>query len=274
MVNRNCHYIHFKSAVALLLILIGLAGWPAAAQQVITRTVQGGSIVEIVELGAIIIPSKDAIQIVAVTPPDQRPEEYRDADLRADDIIMAINGRSVVNIDTLKMILGSVKPGDEVRLALKRSGRPVMAKYIVASAEKRKSIMAANENRSIQVGEESSGGALTTRRMVRIAGDEAMTPWIDLGVMLSDSEGGVSVSQKIEMASAVGEAVKLDSGDKIISLQGRMVSSASQLMAEYEKITVGENVTLTISRGGTEKEFSFAKPKAPAGGVRVIKREK
>ena len=67
--------------------------------------------------------------------------------------------------------------------------------------------------------------------MVKLIGGEGSQPWIDLAVLLEDTDDGIKVAQKIEMPQ-FAKGVTLEEGDLINSIQGESVLKIEKLMAE------------------------------------------
>ncbi len=171
----------------LMAVLIALTGTGVAQGQ------QTVSILEIAELGAIITDSPDGPRVLDVTPAAARLEQYREVDLQAGDLIVAANGERTTKLSTLRGILESAEPGDDIRLGVQRTGGLAVARYGVGTEEE---CQAARELAAsapeVEVTTEGQGRVM--RKMVRMGEGEP-------GELEGGGEGGPTMVRKIVTAS-------------------------------------------------------------------------
>ena len=217
---------------------------------------------EIPELGAEIADEGAGPKIMRAVPPEGRLDAYKSVDIQTGDMIMSANGSQIKTTDDLRGVLEAARAGDTVRLALKRGTKFSLATYVVADTElidKAVKMSTAYWNEHPDAG----GGP----KMVRMSVGEDVIPWIDLAVLLTDSDAGVTVKERIEMPKFVTEDLALDAGDIITSLQGNSVKNCESFMEAYKTIEVGQKVALKVKRSGTAVDLTFTKPELPVQNV-------
>jgi C-terminal processing protease CtpA/Prc len=75
------------------------------------------------EVGAYIIKDKGNYKIQFLAPEQYRIPAYKSVDLKKDDIILAINGKPVNMAADFKEVYDKLKPGNDINLQIKRSGK-------------------------------------------------------------------------------------------------------------------------------------------------------
>jgi C-terminal processing protease CtpA/Prc len=75
------------------------------------------------EKQAYIIKDKDNFKVQFMAPENLQYPAYKNVDLRKDDIILSINGRSVKQSSDFNEEYDKVKPGKDIKLELKRNGK-------------------------------------------------------------------------------------------------------------------------------------------------------
>jgi S1-C subfamily serine protease len=178
--NRGTAHILTGSAVLAILIVLAGVGFAQDRNQAPTLV--------IAEFGAVIFDTDDGPRIADVTPAGGRLEQYQSVNLQSGDLIVAANGQRIKTLSALKEMLNSVKPGDEVRLGVQRTGGLAVALYVVGTEEecraaseraakapdtkvtKRAGCAATQGNVKIREGEETAegkGGCTVVRRIVQ-----------------------------------------------------------------------------------------------------------
>src|ERR1035437_733581 len=75
------------------------------------------------EVGAYIIKDKGNFKIQFLAPEQFRIPAYKNVDLKKDDIILVINGRSVKQAGDLREAYDKLNPGKDINLQIKRAGK-------------------------------------------------------------------------------------------------------------------------------------------------------
>jgi putative serine protease PepD len=94
-----------------------------------------------------------------------------------------------------------------------------------------------------------------------IAGEEVAHPY--LGVSLGDADGGGALVEQVAAGSPAAEA-GLASGDVITTVGDRTVDGPGDVVAAVQSHGVGDEVTLTYTRDGSEQDTTVTLNQAPA----------
>jgi S1-C subfamily serine protease len=217
---------------------------------------------EIPELGAEIADEGAGPKIMRAVPPEGRLDAYKSVDIQTGDMVMSANGSQIKTMDDLRAVIDAAGVGDTVRLALKRGTKFSLAAYVVADADLTDE--AVKISTAYWKDHPDVGGG---RRMVKMSVGEDVVPWIDLAVLLTDGDAGVTVKERIEMPKFVTEDVALDAGDIITTLQGESVKNCESFITAYGAIEIGQNVALKVKRSGATVDLTFTKPELPVQNV-------
>jgi S1-C subfamily serine protease len=155
--------------------------------------------------------------------------------LQPDDIVVKANGKDIAKVEDLKALLGVLAVGDELDLVVRRKDAEVAVDDLVLGKE----------------GEE------VTERL------RPKRP----GVMGLIAELNRSKSEVfVKLVSPRGPAVKasLRSGDVILSVEGKKISSFDDLEAALTERFAGETIKLVVRRDGAEKEIELTLGEAGA----------
>jgi|GEM_PF-3928437 len=233
--------------------------------------VRAGVTLQIPELGVTLVATDDGPRVDSLAPVSLRPEKYRDVNIQVGDLILTANGVRIKSLVDLQQRIEEAAPGDIITLGLQRMGGLAVAKYTKPGGPEmtisREVVVAAEGN---EAQSQAAGGA--RQAIVKIEGGGAgQTPWVELDVVLDDSEGKVKVSQILDLPAEIATKVELAAGDLILSIQDVKVSSADELLGIFEKAGPGEQVSLSVERSGEVHTITFEK-KQPAAGFMKIKR--
>jgi len=89
------------------------------------------------------------------------------------------------------------------------------------------------------------------------------------------TEPGIPVAELVP--GATGQVLGIEVGDRILSINGRTTKNLTDLQAVLGNAKVGDNVTFTFQRGGSEQSITgplMAKPKPVNVGAEVSKAQK
>jgi C-terminal processing protease CtpA/Prc len=75
------------------------------------------------EVGAYIMKDKGNFKIQFLAPEQFRIPAYKNVDLKKDDIILAINGKSVNQAGDFREVYEKLNPGKDIKLQIKRVGK-------------------------------------------------------------------------------------------------------------------------------------------------------
>jgi S1-C subfamily serine protease len=216
---------------------------------------------EIPELGVWIDGSTDGPRVVRMSPAANRPEKYRDVDMKVGDRIVSINGQRVATLDEVQKIISAAKPGEVIRIGSLRAKGAAMAVYTVADEAERKAWREAPPaSQRVVVDEKATGGP--GQKMLTLKMGEGSVPLLELSAVVVDEAGRVKVSQVLPMPAPV----KFLEGDFIKSIQNDKPTSAVNLKERLDLCAVGDTITLTVERAGQDVTLTFVKSK-PAGNI-------
>jgi len=235
----------------------------------LSGSVRAGVALQIPELGAAIVATDDGPRVDSLAPVSLRPEPYREVNIQVGDVVLTANGIRIKSLVDLQRRIDEAAPGEVITLGLQRMGGLAVAKYTKAGAAEvqvRREVSAVSEGGEAQC--QATGGA--RQAIVKIEGGGAgKTPWVELDVVLDDSEGKVKVSQILDLPADIVTKVDIGTGDVILSIQDVKVSSAAELLDVFEKTKAGEQVNLSVERGGEVRTVTFEKKQPPAGCMKI-----
>lgn len=116
-----------------ILILVFSGSMPLQSQVMIKA--ESGKIYRIAELQTIFADKNNAIVVEALLPVENRLEKYRDVDISENDTLLMVNGRRIESIMDLEKMYVAFKPGDMVKLGVRRSEGLRILSFIKASEE-------------------------------------------------------------------------------------------------------------------------------------------
>ena len=155
------------------------------------------------------------------------------------DIVTMINEREVKSMDDIIAYLSSnTSVGDTVTLHIIRDGREMDVDVELAARPTAAQRHAAVENENTEVQPQTAGSAY-------------------LGAYIKDNGGNGVLIDSIT-ADSPAEDAGLQSGDIILKIDGKDVSSAAGLKAEISKHLPGERVELTVERDGDTFDIRVA----------------
>jgi hypothetical protein len=96
-------------------------------------------------------------------------------------------------------------------------------------------------------------------------------PWVDLAVIIEDVEGGIKVAGTILLPEDFPRAASLEEGALIKTFQNKAVTTAADMIAQYDKLKTGDTVALSFELKGQTGLIKFVKPK-PVGNCVMIKK--
>ncbi|MBN2227666.1 MAG: hypothetical protein JW763_09910 [candidate division Zixibacteria bacterium] len=227
-----------------LTVVIGLTGSAALAQQTITRTYTidaPGEMMMINEFGGMIILKDSAVTVEMIMPPGNRPDQYKDFDFLAGDVIVMANGSKITSVEMLQDVYDKTPVGEMIKLAISRDGKMMMRKFAKADPESMpKPVVMTRTNPG------GGGGA-----DLALAG---------VGILLSAKDGKLSVGSLVNAIMPKFDGATPQTGDVILKVQGEDYDSPEAFAEIFGKIKTGETVTLVLGRNSEELTTSFARP--------------
>jgi len=159
-----------------------------------------------------------------------------DSDLQVEDVVVAVNGVDVENVDELRNRIADIAPGTEVELKVVRDGAP----HTIA----------------IALGELPDENAPPTASRQ----ESGKSPASNLGIDVMDItrewtryyETGTGVVITEVRAGSVAEDKELRRGDLIREVNGESVSNVQEFLAIVRRFDAGEAIRFRIQRGNTQ----------------------
>ena len=163
--------------------------------------------------------------------------------LKRGDIIVALNGRKVMNINVLRDEIADTHPGKDVTLSIFRDGKDQTVKFPV-------------------------GTQPATRSMVAMSGGNAGGQTIANSPTLGMTVSGVTapIARKYGLPApkgvlvtgvapgSVAASVGISPGDLLLGIQGNPVNSPGQFTKVIHKVNLGSGVRMTLrSQDGSER---------------------
>jgi len=161
------------------------------------------------------------------------------AGLRQGDVVVSAEGRPVVDAASLNYLFATKRPGDTVRLVVRRDGGREQTLTVRAEAP---SATPARDQRTIQ-GQNPLSGATVINLSPATADELGLDPFLGPGVLVSGVGRGF----------AVGAGFR--PGDIIRSVNGRRIESVRDLVSALETPSRGWQITL--ERGGQTITANF-----------------
>lgn len=211
----------------------------AAAQEPkrVTQTFSAEDAMIIREAGAVIMPKNDRLVVdIILGNHEQQPSV-----VQKDDEVLMANGKKVKTVKDLRGQYENTKIGDEFRIGLKRGEKLLMATFVKKSDE-----------------ELNKAGGGMVMRMERKEG-ELMLP--ALGLTFETKENRVIINSVLPTAASNFKSFTPQTGDVIVSINGKSVATAEDLVDAYDKFNEGERIMLAFARDGKEHKETFSKPK-------------
>lgn len=259
----------FISTTLALLFLISAAG-AASAQEAHTRTMtlspDEASILP--GIGALVLLKDSALVVDMVPDPDQRPDKFREVDLKKGDVILMANGHRVKTAGELNEAIEAVEIGDPVKLGIKRDNAMLITSFERVDAPGRQVVM------TTTMGEPGTAGS--QRKVVRMGGPEGEDGTVlvlDGGLIIGR---GTSGPEPVVVALLPDAADKIEGempqeGDEIVSINGNLDTNISAFEEWYNSVPDGEKVNVVFKRDGKELKCSYTKAELKHGSMMIKK---
>ncbi len=222
---------------------VGFAVPANMARDIMTRLVEDGRVsrgylgVEIADLDEIVaesmgLDSKAGALISNIV--DDGPAI--DSDLQVEDVIVAVDGEDVEDVDDLRKRIADIAPGTEIEIEVVREGSPVTI--------------------ALELGELPDGDP--TR--VASTSEPRRSPATNLGIDVMDVtrewsrfyEAGSGVVITQVRAGSVAEDKRLQRGDLIREVNGESVSSVQEFLGIVREFEPGQAIRFRIQRGNAQ----------------------
>jgi serine protease Do len=203
--------------------------------------------------------------------PDQKGVVVRDVDpagpaakagLKAGDVIVRIEDKDVANFDTLRKTLADHKAGDKLSVTVMREGKE--KKLNVSLGTRRPRPSAGEGGGAPREGRQAFLGIMT----------QPLTPETKSQLNIDTNEGVVVT--EVGPGTPASKA-GLRRGDVITKVDAKAIGNPDELRDAVRALRPGQNVTLSVARGGKNQEIKvrpeeassdlrFGLPSLPPGG--------
>jgi len=189
---------------------------------------------KIPEVGAYITRDKDNFRVQFVAPESVRLPAYKNVDLRKDDIIKVINGKTVKNFNDMKETYDKLKPGRDIKLDVKRSGK--MISVIIKKADPKD---------------------LPQKKMVKMESKRMENKFLlaGYGILIGKINEKPMIEKLFHEDNTLVTKAGLKGGDLLTNINGQTIKTFDQFKIAYESITPGQEVRIKFG----DKFISFKK---------------
>jgi len=262
-----------KLWTAQLFITIGTAivlpvSTPHAQQAAERRvmTFQKGEVFFLNEFGAVVTKGDSGLTVAMSPPPDSRTKAYRDVDLKEKDVVMMFNGKRMKTIADLQGRYDSLKPGDEIKLGIRRGGEMrivAFPKVDQSTLPQTQRIMLRGDADTAQA--QTTGapqtGVMRTWSGGASGGEIIALP--EMGLVFTEKDSAVVIASILPNAEALFHENIPAEGDVVKAIGGKDVRALDRFQEIYDKIPIGETVQLVFIHDKKETAVSAKKTEAP-----------
>ncbi|UCE04365.1 MAG: hypothetical protein JSW07_12085 [bacterium] len=230
------------------------------AQVFIKKTGPGeGDIFFLNELSAILADKDGTITVEQAMPSDQRPQGFRDLDLKQNDEILMINKQRVKLVKELENIYNELEVGETIKLGIRRGEEIFLVSFNKIDPEKlpkRKFMIRKAVPDEGKTGDENKFSSY----QIKIDNPDGKLKFLlGAGLIVKEKDNEVKIDKIIpEMTKNLGD-VDVKEGDVIVALNGEKIKSLDQFSEIYDKIKVADEVHLVIKREQKEINVTFKK---------------
>lgn len=252
-----------KILIALFLAVVFFISQPIPAQVFIKKAgPDEADIFFLNELSAIITDKEGTITVEHAMPAEQRPEEYRQIDLKQGDKILMVNAKRMKSVKDFENIYNTVEVGDEIKVGVQRGEEMFILSFNKVDPEKlpERKIMI----RKSEPGDSKAGDTkVVYSNQLKISNpDGNVKVLMEAGLILSEKQNVVKIDKVIPDKMKGLADLDIKEGDIILKLNGNKIKSLDHFSKTYDKIKVGEEIILVTEREKKEINNKFKKPEA------------
>jgi S1-C subfamily serine protease len=110
------------------------------------------------------------------------------------------------------------------------------------------------------------------KMMIRtLGGNEDAISIPQVGLSIGTKEKNLVISEVFDNIKETLPDADVKEGDRVLNLNGEPCTSFKNFSKKYQKLAVGDNVVLVLSRDGKNQTVKFKKPE-DKGGIRIIRK--
>jgi len=265
--NRNKHIWSAIMATAIILTVSILLPATQTVGQV--KIMVEGDAFMIKEIGATLIEADGKLEVAFVLPGESRLEAYKSVDIEQKDVILMVNGKKVVSAANIREVFDGIKPGDEIKIGLKRGKNMMIVSFERADPESLPKL----RTMTFETSEESAEGDHVPGEVTIMRADgppgEDLAMLEGSGLIAKEKDGVVVVAMVMPHAKKLFDSVEAKEGDRILSIQGKKVLGVAALLEIYTKLEPGSEITLLLERSDEKFSVTFEKAK-PQNKIMMI----
>lgn len=221
-------------------------------------TAESGEIFIIPECECLAMMKDSVISILAVLEPEKRPAKYKSIDIQKGDVLMMLNGKKLTDATLLRTLYDSLAMGAEIKLGLKRNGKPMIVSY-----QKGEPIEGGNMKMVMNTDGDTPGGPGGGRVVKQFAGGEdfdEIDALVPLGILIGISKGKAVVADLLPMAGEVYGEKTPATKDELVSIDGKPVKGMETIESLRPSLVTAKKGTVVVKRDGKEITFNYTVP--------------
>jgi hypothetical protein len=227
--------------LSIIITALLLMVYPAKAQETRTMTFDASTSLMLQEFQAMLVEEDGEIKVKIKMGSSDKPGDK----LEQGDFIIMMNGKRTKTITELRELYESLKKDEEVKIGVRRGNERFILRKIKGD-----------------IPEGEGGGRRMVMKMDTEGDGEPATIIPELGLMLSDNDGSVSIQRVIEpLLPEEFKALDL-AGFSIASINGTKPKDAAHAKLLIAEVEVGEDLAFSLSKPDDEIKVSIKKPKS------------
>ena len=249
-------------AGAVVAAMLGAQAVPAQESGKRMMQLSGQGAFNLAELGAVVIENDSVLTFMHVMPGDQRPKAYKDVDIAANDVLVMANGTRMHTADQLTKLYDKLKPGEELKLAIRRDKDMRLVGFVKADPESLPKVQTVT--RTVGGPEATAGEGRQVISMDGEPGEDIMILG-KLGLIVTPGPDGLRIAKVLDDAKDIYSDKLPKEGDIIVALGAKAVKSPDQLDEILATITTGDKEALSLKRGDEKLTLTFTCPEIAKG---------
>lgn len=182
-----------------------------------------GDMFEIPEIGGILVEDGENLRVDMAIPKDNRIKAYKDVDLNKGDLVLMMNGKKIDKVRKAKEIYDKLKPGEDVKLGIKRSEEMFIASFKKADPKDLPKVV---------------------RMVIRNDDSEFAVVLPDDGLLIGSDKEKVIVREKMQHSNN-----EIKEGDQLEELNGKKIHSTKDFSSIYKSLKTGDKLEMKFSSG-------------------------
>lgn len=250
--NPHCKP-HLVGVLLLPMLLLALLSPTTShAQELVFQTSSDGE-VALMEMpgGLLVVEGTTEARVVRrVASPDGHAET---PDIQEEDLIIYFDGTPIKSAEQLKTLYEEAPEDKEIKLGIQRGDQKMIRTFV---------------KKQMHGDFESEDGGVMVRNFEFNSDGSGMAAldnqnlW-PAGFMVGEKNNEVIVVDALPLPNKAEALQPIQQGDAILMLNGTAVKTVDDLLAGYEAIATGDEVTLTYRQDDQKHEISFEKPEPP-----------